>query len=268
MVDPTGCEDSSNRLWCCPTLDMPKCHWSGFEVGTCTSLCPEGSIEVASSSDYCENGGYAAACCNAGDDGSNSMVLYHTCTWAGEAGSGGFTDCGEDEGACPNGLSAVAQSQSGSGGVQCNVVGVSEAPGHPETHSVRTYCCDQQDYNIKWEFCSKHGMNGNTKDNPGHCPGDCPDGRYRVALDTISQECSSGAASICCVPMASTLNTDLPEDVLGQAEALDIFLNDAQRYCINDTTSSSPQRRQVDESTTVNGSGTAKLHETENICRE
>lgn len=45
---------------------------------------------------------------------------------------------------------------------------------------------------------------------------------------------------------ANTLNTDLPENVLGQAEALDIFLQDPQGYCLNDTASnSSPERRQV-----------------------
>lgn len=258
MVDLLGCEDSSERLWCCPTLDMPKCQWSGFESGTCTSSCPDGSVEIASSSDYCENGGYAAACCDAGDEGSNSMALYHTCTWTGEASSGGFTECGKSEAECPSGLSAVAQSRSGSGGVQCNVVGVSEAPGHPVTISVRTYCCDQQDHNIKWGSCSRHGMDGNTKDNPGHCPGDCPDGRYRVALDAKAEECSSGAASTCCVPMASTLNTDLPEDVLGQAEALDLFLNDVQGYCHNDTASSNPKRRQLDDSVAGNTSGMAE----------
>jgi hypothetical protein len=226
---------------------MPKCLWSGFEHdGICTSSCPDGSVEIASSSDYCENGGYAAACCDSGDDGSNSMILYHTCTWTGGATSGDFTDCGKSEASCPDGLSLVAQSQSGSGGVQCNVVGVSEADGHPATHSVRSYCCDAQDYNIKWSSCSKEGMGGNTKENPGHCPGDCSEGRYRVALDKLAGECASGAASICCVPAANTLNTDLPEDVLGQAEALDIFLKDPQGYCHNDTTSSTPARRQVE----------------------
>jgi hypothetical protein len=246
MVDPTGCEDSSERLWCCPTLDMPKCLWSGFEHdGICTSSCPDGSVEIASSSGYCENGGYAAACCDDGDDDSNSMMLYHTCSWSGKSTSGGFTNCGES---CPDGLSLVAQSQSGSGGVQCNVVGVSESEGHPATYSTRSYCCDKQDYNIKWEFCSKGGTNGNTKETPGHCPGDCPEGRHRVALDSLAPECSSGAASTCCVPQANTLNTDLPENVLGQAEALDLFLSDPQAYCVNETTDSSPERRQVENS--------------------
>lgn len=227
---------------------MPKCLWSGFEHdGTCTSSCPDGSVEVASSSEYCENGGYAAACCDAGEEGSNSMMLYHTCTWTGKATSGDFTDCGDSEAVCPDGLSLVANSQSGSGGVQCNVLAVSQAEGHPATHSTRSYCCDEQDHNIKWEFCSKHGLGGSTKDNPGHCPGECPDGRFCVALDKLSEECSSGAASICCVPEADTLITDLPEDVLGQAEALDIFLQDPQGYCHNDTASHSiPERRQAE----------------------
>lgn len=144
MVVPLGCEDSTDRLWCCPTIDMPKCLWSGFEHdGTCTSSCPDGSVEVASSNEYCENGGYAAACCDASKEGSNSMMLYHTCTWTGKATSGDFTDCGDSEAVCPDGLSLVAKSQSGSGGVQSNVVAVSQANGHPATHSTRSYCCDE-----------------------------------------------------------------------------------------------------------------------------
>jgi hypothetical protein len=233
---------------------MPKCYWSGFQHdGVCTSSCPQDAVEIASSHGYCESGSYAAACC---DPGTNSVALYHTCTWTGET-DGDFTNCGNSDDTCPDGLATVAQSQSGSGEVQCNVVGVSMAPDHAATYSVRTYCCDNSDRNIKWGFCGKYGTDGNTAESPGYCPGDCPDGRYRVALDQHAPECSSGAASTCCVPTAQTLNTHLPEGDLSKAEALDLFLRDVDGYCFNDTETSENLRRELDDSTTGNVSGTA-----------
>ena len=190
------------------------------------------------------------------------MALYHTCMWAGDGlGSDDFPDCGRSDDTCPDGLATVAQSHSGSGEVPCKTTAVSMAPEHPATISTRTYCCDNSDHNIKWSFCSIHGTDGNTAENPGYCPGDCPEGRYRVALDQHAPECSSGAASTCCVPTAQTLDTDLPESDLSKAEALDMFLLDTEGYCTEDLPSSTSRRRQVVEDTTHRELGVASLQE-------
>lgn len=233
---------------------MPKCYWSGFQHGgTCTSTCPQDAVEIGSDDSYCENGGYAAACCDPSE--GNSVSLYHTCTWSGDLleNGDGLIACGlgeESEGdSCPDSLSPVARSRSGSGAVQCEVLDVSPAT-HRVTYSVRSYCCDTSDRNLKWGSCSKEGTDGHTEDDPGHCPGDCPEDRYRVALDQHAPECSSGAAATCCVPMASTLDTNLEEEVRSQAEALDLFLHEAEEYCSNDTAKLLAESADADESTT------------------
>lgn len=240
MVDPTACPDNENRSWCCPTSNMPTCWWSDCNQGMCSSECSSGSVEVGSHSQLCENNGYVAACC---DDENRSVSLYNKCAWDGNGN--GEDSCGDSDSTCPDERSKVAESASGSGDVQCAVVGVSMAADHAATFSVRPYCCDKSDHNIEWTACRKLGMDGHNPEDPGHCPGDCPNGIYRVALDQHAQECTSGAASICCVPNAQTLTEDLPVGDVRLAEAVDLFMADPEGFCVAGNDDSSLERRDI-----------------------
>ncbi|TVY68504.1 hypothetical protein Focb16_v002095 [Fusarium oxysporum f. sp. cubense] len=207
MTDDTGCDDNSERTFCCPPGAQPKCEWQFFNNGHCIPGCgPTSGMEIGSSGAKCTGSDFAQTACCKGD--TPGLDVYRQYKWYGLE-----KECARDDGDNPCGWdptydSLLTDSWDGSGDQHCY-----DSKGNS---GMRPLCENTRDEtrphfsNCVWS--DDYYVGDSTIVSTGTCNSNCPKGKVKVALQSKNNKCGKGTSAYCCDVTASYDFTDIDDD--------------------------------------------------------
>ena len=174
-----GCDKDQKRTFCCPSNDMPTCQWRGSAVACgIKGHCKSGELELTYDTGGCSSG-HKVLCCTT----STSDEARDQCVWKGTASL-----CMRDNACTSEFPKELARSNTGDNQQPCDYDGIS--------NNLKRFCCKDPPPYTNCDWYTKGDQDPPPSPRPGHCSGQCPQGKTLVASDNYCF--FGGTRAFCC----------------------------------------------------------------------